>query len=66
MSEQNSVVKDSGSFSFGILVFSICILIPIIVFSGWAYTNYLQNEAKMECLKSGRTFINDLCIQITK
>ncbi len=64
--EETVPLRNKGSFSFGMLIFSIFILVPITVFSIWAFNLNSNHELKMECLKQGRTYINDLCIQVTK
>lgn len=63
MTDQNNKIRPGGKFSFGLFIFSLFIFLPAMLFVGWAYNNYLHNESRMECMKQGRTYVNNLCLQ---
>lgn len=66
MEEVEQVAPKSKSFLLGMLIFSSCFLIPVVAFSLWAFSLHLNYELKLECVKQGRSYVNDLCLTTVK
>lgn len=65
MADDMSVKKNkSGAFSFGIMIFSITILIPAAIFLAYAYYLKTEQEIKMKCIEQSKSYINGMCLQI--
>ena len=58
--------ETNNGVSFGIFVFCIFFLIPIILFSAWTFHRYTEKELSLECMKQQRTYVNGMCLQALK
>lgn len=54
----------SGAFSFGLVVFSITILIPVAAIMSYAYFIKTEQDIKMKCIEQGKTYVNSMCLSI--
>ncbi len=59
-------VKSKSSLSFAMFIFGVFILFPITIFSIAAFHANTEHELKMECLKQNRSYVNGLCVQVSK
>lgn len=65
MSDETIKKNKSGAFSFGLVVFSITILIPLAAILAYGFHLKSEHEIKMKCIEQSKTYVNGMCLQMT-
>ena len=63
MSEEITTRK-GGGFAFALVIFSLCIMLPVALFASYGFYVKNEQELKLKCLEQGKTYVNSMCIQM--
>ena len=59
------VKSKKGTFTFGIMIFSLCFLLPMTLLGMFGFWLKNEQEVKLKCLEQGKTYVNQMCLTIT-
>jgi len=65
MSDETIKKNKSGAFSFGLVVFSMTILIPLALILVYGFHEINEHQIKMKCIEQSKTYVNGMCLQMT-
>lgn len=57
--------KTKGTFAFGVVIFCLFFMIPIMFMGMFGYWLKNEHELKMKCIDQGKTYVNSMCLPMT-